>query len=279
MGEFLSQSPVTTIRVDLRTLKYGGAPFVIAPQQTPVYEVILQRVIGRSFSQFALRIGQGEYPMRGQGDRYHFSGGCDSGIYLVLPRWANVNPGGSGVGIVEIAIVHQPDVTLFVPQTDPWALTRIVSGQASATVAAGVQPFISLFNPFNPANPLALANAKVMAHVRRWLITCSIDGLVQLENGTLNTPVAAAGFSENDLQVDTATAGPAVCGFAARQLDASNGFTKNFGVKASEALVLPVDTDLWPSVTNNQVNGLGVIGPAGPCTLTVTAEWNELELL
>lgn len=278
MGEFLSQAPVTFLSIDLRTLKYGGAPAEIAPSGTPVYEILVYRVLGRT-SQFLLQVGQASYPVRGQGDRLHFAGGMDRGAFLKLPRWANVNPGGSGVGIVELALVHEPDVTLNIPQVDPWALARIVSGQASVTVAAGVTPFISLYNPFNPALGLTLANAKVLARLRRWIVTCSIDGLIQIENGNLNTPVASSGFSENDLVIDSATPGPSVCSLVARQLDLSNGFIKSFGVKASQALPLEVQTDIWPSITNAQVNGTMVAGPVGPCTLTVTAEWHELELL
>ena len=279
MGEFLSQAPVTFLSIDLRTLKYGGAPAEIAPSGTPVYEILVYRVLGRT-SQFLLQVGQASYPVRGQGDRLHFASGMDRGAFLKLPRWANVNPGGSGVGIVELALVHEPDVTLNIPQTDPWALARLVSAQASVTVAAGVQPFISLCNLFNPVAPLALTNAKVLARLRRWIATLSIDGLVQIQNGSLNAPVAGAGFGDNDIVIDSATPGPIVCTLAARQLDASNGNIRGFGLKASQAFLLPVETDIWPSITNNVLNAVGVLGPVGGgCTMTVTAEWHELELL
>lgn len=278
MGEFLSQGPVTFLSIDLRTLKYGGAPAEIAASGLPIYEILVYRVLGRT-SQFLLQVGQASYPVRGQGDRLHFSSGMDRGAFLKLPRWANVNPGGSGVGIVELALVHEPDVTLNIPQVDPWALARRVSGQASVTVAAGVSPFVTFANLFNPANPLGLTNAKVLARLRRWIVTCSIDGLVQVQNGSLNTPVVGSGFSDNDIVIDSATPGPAVCSLSATQLAGTNGNIRNFGLKASQALPIEVDTDVWPSVTNNQVNAVGLVGPLGPCTLTVTAEWHELELL
>jgi hypothetical protein len=279
VGEFLSQSPVTTVRVDLRTLKYGGAPFVLAPQGTPIYQVLVQRILGKSVSQFRLQMGQGDYAVCGQGDRYHFAGGLDSGLYLRLPRWQNVNPGGSGVGIVEISIVHQPDVSVVIPQVDPLALTRLVSGHLSVTAAAAQFPEFDLINPFNPANSIGLFNAPAYGHCRRFFVTCSIDGRVTVQPQQLAAPVAGAvsPLAEH-VSVDNATMGPPIFLMHTATPPGGGPGLYDVGVRAGQVQVIDVLTDLWPSITNAQVNALSVFGPVGPCTMTVTAEWQELEL-
>lgn len=279
MGEFLSQSPVTTVRVDLRTLTYGGAPKVIAPQGTPIYEVIVQRILGKSVSQFQLQMGQGVYAVCGQGDRYHFHGGLDSGLYLLLPRWQNVNAGGKGVGIVEVSIVHQPDVAVAIPQTDPLAITRFVSARKSVTAAAAQVPEFDLINPFDPNLPIGVLNAPAYGHCRRLFITSTIDGNVRIGPQQMAAPVAGAVAPEAEhVSIDSATMGPPIFTVHTATPAGIGVVLYEVGVLANQVCVVDVLTDLWPSITGAQNNALSVYGPLGPCTMTVTAEWQELEL-
>lgn len=279
MGEFLSQAPVTLVRTDLRTLKYGGPPAEIAPSGMSVYELVVWRILGKSTSQFALQLGQNTYPIRGQGDRLHFASGMDRGAFIRLPRWQNVNPGGTGVGIVELMLVHEPDVSLLVPQTDPLAAARLVSMPASATAAAGTIPEFDLINPFDPAVPIGLFNVPCYGHCRRLYVTLSIDGNVSIGPQALAAPVAGANFpGAEHVAIDTATMGPPV--FKTKASTPAGGGTALYTVGCRAGQVTPIDvvTDIWPSVTGAQNNALSVYGPVGPCTMVVTAEWQEIEL-
>jgi hypothetical protein len=170
-------------------------------------------------------------------------------------------------------------VALALPQVDPLATARLVSAPLSVTAAAGQIPEFDLINPFNPSLPITVLNAPAFGHCRKLYITTSIDGNVSIGPQVLAAPVAGAvsPLAEH-VAIDTATMGPPI--FLVHTATPAGGGSAIYTIGCLAGQVREVDLllDIWPSITANQNNVLSVYGPAGPCTMTVTAEWQEVEL-
>jgi hypothetical protein len=275
------QRSIAVVRVDLRTLQYGRPPVEIMPSGNTVYQVRVTRVLGKNLPQLLLFVGQQPTLVRGQGDAFYFAEGSELGFSLGLFKGQNVNPNGNPpLNWIEFTFVHVPGLLLETDQTDPLTHARTVSMALAVTAAAGQTPSVDLLNIFDPAVAPALTNARAWGHLKRYLITSSIDGGIAIDSQAFASVAGAASPNNEYIAKDNGTLGPPIFKLRGSVAVADPGLNvwKRFGVLAGLVQTIEMALDIPPSVTGGQFNGVTVWGPAGPGTLTVTAEWQEIEL-
>jgi hypothetical protein len=283
VSESVNSQSVLRVRVDLSQITYGSK-LEIVPAGGGVYEVLVSRILGRNLPQLLLYIGQSPIPIRGQGDRFYFPGGTDLQISIGAIAGGLINLAAHPPQHwLDFTIVSVPGLIIDTDQTDPFAHARLVSQANKVTAAAGQTPSVVLANPFDPSLPLGLANPLAWGHVKRLLITSSIDGEILIDRVAFSTAsLAAIPTDEYVAQTSTGagTDGPTIflMGGFTNVADPGVAGWKRFGAKAGQMVPIDMALDVVPSKDAGVSSGVRVFGPPGPSTLIVTGEWYELEL-